>query len=411
MAGEQKATARALLSAATAATAADVDLALTTAGEGTQAISRTFTAAPGASSIVVRYRFITSEVPGGYFGSKYNDYFSVAIRSQSGGGATAEGNSMNGLGLGAFDGSGATAWREVSLPVNANGDTVQVDLAVANVADGLYDSQLVVDAVTQPLRITADKQTACPNETITFTPEGSPNGTITWAGGGNPATGSGQSFKTRYASSGQQTVQATAKDGNSTRTASKTIPIKEASGAAWVARYPTSTNTADLVAPFAGRVNAFLAALSAGGATMSISATLRPPERAYLMHYSYRIALQNLDPAAVPPMAGVSICWLHRDTNGNPDLSASRAAAQAMVNGYQLVHLPALNSRHTVGRAIDVNISWTGNLTVNDNAGNPVTITTTPRTGADNAELHTLGDGYGVHKLAGDPPHWSDDGH
>ncbi|MBW7886348.1 MAG: hypothetical protein H3C34_27725, partial [Caldilineaceae bacterium] len=110
----------------------------------------------GAKHVTVRYRFITSEVPGGYFGTKYNDYFSVSIRSQSGGGFVSEANSMNGLGLGAFDANGATQWRETSLPVNKEGDTIQVDVTVANVADDLLDSQVVVDLVKEPkLAITA----------------------------------------------------------------------------------------------------------------------------------------------------------------------------------------------------------------------------------------------------------------
>ncbi|RIH88099.1 hypothetical protein [Calidithermus roseus] len=141
--------------AATAPQADDMDLVLNTSGEGPQSISRTFTIKPGTKNVTVRYRFITSEVPGGYFGTKYNDYFSVSIRSQKGGGAVAESNSMNGLGLSAFDASGATAWREQDLPVDEEGDTIQVDLTVANVADDLLDSQVVMDIVEEKkLKIT-----------------------------------------------------------------------------------------------------------------------------------------------------------------------------------------------------------------------------------------------------------------
>jgi hypothetical protein len=60
-----------------------------------------------------------------------------------------EANSMNSLGLGEFDGAGATPWREATLPVSSEGDTFQIDLTIANVADGLFDSQLVVDVVEQ----------------------------------------------------------------------------------------------------------------------------------------------------------------------------------------------------------------------------------------------------------------------
>lgn len=137
-----------LSAAAAAADPTDNDLTLATSGEGEQAISRTFATDPAVTGVRVRYRFITTEVPGGYFGTKFNDYFRVAVRTQGGGGAAAEANSMNGLGLGEFDfASGATAWREVTLNIDQPGDVTQVDLAVANVADGQLDSRVVVDSV------------------------------------------------------------------------------------------------------------------------------------------------------------------------------------------------------------------------------------------------------------------------
>lgn len=128
---------------------ADFDLALDTAGEGQQSISRTFDVEAGVKSVTVRYRFITSEVPGGWFGSEFNDFYNVAVRSSRASGAVSNGNSMNGLGLAAFDGGGATGWSESELPVDPQGDTVRVDLAVANVADGLFGSRVVVDVVEE----------------------------------------------------------------------------------------------------------------------------------------------------------------------------------------------------------------------------------------------------------------------
>jgi len=127
--------------------ASDFDLVLNTAGEGQQSISRTFNVEEGVKSISVRYRFITSEVPGGYFGSEFNDFFNVSVRTQQNGGSIFNGNSMNGLGLATFDAGGATDWYETELEIPEGGDTVQVNLAVANVADGLLDSQVVIDAV------------------------------------------------------------------------------------------------------------------------------------------------------------------------------------------------------------------------------------------------------------------------
>ena len=50
------------------------------------------------------------------------------------------------------------------------------------------------------------------------------------------------------------------------------------SGPQWVSQFRESTSTDDLVDPFRGNVNRFLAALSTAGATVSIATTLRPPE-------------------------------------------------------------------------------------------------------------------------------------
>lgn len=126
----------------------DKILRLSTSGEGLQSISRTFIPEPDVSTVVVRYKFVTSEVPGGYFGTKYNDYYSLTLRSHAGQ-VKIDSNSMNNLGLAAFDANGATAWRELALPVNPNGDTVQIIAGVANIGDGSYDSQLLIDYVKE----------------------------------------------------------------------------------------------------------------------------------------------------------------------------------------------------------------------------------------------------------------------
>lgn len=133
--------------AITAAAEPDFDLRLTTSGEGQQKISRTFEVEDGVKSITVRYRFITSEVPGGWFGSEFNDFYNVSIRTVKAGGSVKAGNSMNGLGLAAFDANGATGWVETELAVAEGGDTVQVDIAVANVADQYFNSQVIVDGI------------------------------------------------------------------------------------------------------------------------------------------------------------------------------------------------------------------------------------------------------------------------
>lgn len=180
--------------------------------------------------------------------------------------------------------------------------------------------------------------------------------------------------------------------------------MAELSGSAWVARFPTSTNTTDLTRDFRTKVDAFIASLQAGGASVSISATLRPPERAYLMHYSWKIARENFDVLNVPSMSGVNIDWVHRTVTNTVNAGASRVAASQMVAGYGIVFAPALTSRHSEGRAIDMTITQYSGKAFQDFSGKSTRIN-------NSSELHVLGATFGVHKLASDPPHWSDDGH
>ena len=153
-----------------------------------------------------------------------------------------------------------------------------------------------------------------------------------------------------------------------------------------------------------------MAALNDSGATVRIADTLRPPQRVYLMYWSFAISNEKQNPAKVPLMDGVDIQWVHIDSDGNPDPTASVLAAAQMVAGYGIVFKPALTSRHTQGLAIDMSITWQGNLSIRNAVGDLVVITSSPRNGS-NSDLWSAGVTYGVIKLATDPPHWSSDGH
>ncbi len=161
---------------------------------------------------------------------------------------------------------------------------------------------------------------------------------------------------------------------------------------------------------FRAKCDAFLAAINAAGGTVTINATLRPPKRAYLMHWSFVINTGEVDPEDVPPHSGVDIEWVHRKANGSPDRPASRAAAAAMVNGYGIAHKPALTSLHIFGKAIDMSIRWSGNLQIKKKNGTKAPINSLPRSGL-NHELWAVGATYGVIKLPSDPPHRSSTGH
>jgi len=181
------------------------------------------------------------------------------------------------------------------------------------------------------------------------------------------------------------------------------------SGKEWVSKFPTSTSLGDLKGTFASSANKFIDALKAAGAKVDISATLRPAQRAYLMHWSYLIA-HGTDPSKVPAMSGVDIEWVYKDKAGKPDTAASKKAAKEMADAYDIAYEPALKSRHTEGAAIDMDISWSGELTIATADGKSATIKSSPRDGGKK-ELQEVGAGYGVIKLKSDPPHWSSDGH
>jgi len=185
---------------------------------------------------------------------------------------------------------------------------------------------------------------------------------------------------------------------------------QEPSGIVWVDRFPTSRSTDALVDGFRQKCDAFLAALQQAGANVTINATLRPPERAYLMHWSFVINTSEVDPDDVPEHAGVEIEWVHRKPNGSSDLAASRAAAAAMVHGYDIAHRPSLTSLHIFGKAIDMSVAWNGTLNIKQKDGATKAIGSQPRSGL-NHELWAVGATYGVLKLSSDPPHWSSTGH
>lgn len=113
---------------------------IATGGEGETTDEHAFRTQSGVTAVRVRYRFTTSEVPGGYFGSRYNDYYRVVVQTAKG--SVVETKTMNELGLAAFDGGGRTRWREQTLHVDPKGPPVVFRGAVANVGDGEYDSGL-----------------------------------------------------------------------------------------------------------------------------------------------------------------------------------------------------------------------------------------------------------------------------
>ena len=179
------------------------------------------------------------------------------------------------------------------------------------------------------------------------------------------------------------------------------------SGREWVNQFPTSRSLDDLKPPFRAPAKAFVAALQAAGATVKINATLRPPERGFLMHWAFMIARMGFSAAKVPADSNIDINWVHATAMG------SKQAAEEMVVDYGIARMPSLTSLHYQGLAIDMSVSWTGALTIKNKAGANVQVTSAPRSG-ENSDLIRVGAGYGVVKALPqlkDPPHWSFNGH
>lgn len=181
------------------------------------------------------------------------------------------------------------------------------------------------------------------------------------------------------------------------------VLARELSGAHWTSRFPTSNSLAELTSAFRVCVERFIQSLEAGGASVAIRATYRPKERAYLMHWSYRVGREAFSPAGIPSMEGVDIEWAHKAADGLVDLAASRAAAQAMVSAFDIVYRPALASRHTERRAIDMTITNYLRKTFIDGRNRSCLV-------ERDTDLFEVGRSFGVIKLLSDRPHWSDDG-
>ncbi len=186
------------------------------------------------------------------------------------------------------------------------------------------------------------------------------------------------------------------------------------SGLSWIGWANTnaanSTDIEQLEATFRQNVKDFKAALEAAGATVSVNDTKRSDKRAYLFHWSWKISLDKCKASDATAMAGVDITWDHGDD------AKSKAGAQEMVTGFGLAvppsstDAPSLTSRHIEGKAIDMDITWTGNIKVKNKAGLEVEVAFNANPNA-NTVLHTIGATYGVIKRTSDAPHWSTDGH
>jgi hypothetical protein len=135
----------------------------------------------------------------------------------------------------------------------------------------------------------------------------------------------------------------------------QTSPIWRYSGVDWCNEFKEPVEEEDklnaLVEPFKTPAINFIEKLRSEGFLVNVTSTRRPPERAYLMHYAWRIVEENMAPQSVPTMNGVYIIWDHGD------LAKSKRAAQEMFDKYKLVAKPSLTSKHIEGKAMDITIT------------------------------------------------------
>lgn len=294
----------------------------------------------------------------------------------------------------------------------------------------------VADRCPGPIKVEPAKP--CPNEKVKFTLEGAPDDLeVKWSGAGYPATGTGKTFTTQFRNHGTFPVSATW-NGSGSGNETAYVTVNELSGAQWPDKpeYPKSSDPATLKEPFKPNLEEFLKVLKpalkkAKSTYFKITSTYRPPERAYLMHWSWRIAKKDFDPSKAGTHPNVPICWSHRKMDGTIDRKKSKEAATEMLKPLDIAGLktvPALKGRHTQGHAIDMVFDWQGNLEIKPRKGPIKTIDSTPRSGM-NQDLWKVAATYGVEKFfhwvpkpppnacepgatwAGcDEPHWSTDG-
>lgn len=199
----------------------------------------------------------------------------------------------------------------------------------------------------------------------------------------------------------------------------KKKPTKTKSGKYWVTWANQNAKNSKLVSKlnsdFKKKYDAFSKALTDAGATIKIKSTKRHKNRAYLFHWCWKISLGKLSTTKIsniPKQTGVNIEWDHGDDK------KSKAAAKEMRVKFGLATptspkpskvAPSLSSNHIAGKAIDIEITWTGKIKVQNKSGKKVEITYMTNV-KKNKKLHAIGKSYGVIKHLTDTPHWSHTG-
>ncbi len=130
------------------------------------------------------------------------------------------------------------------------------------------------------------------------------------------------------------------------------------SGASWYDRanslgWSNSTDFASLDPTWGAKCQTFVEGLRASGASVEITAGLRHPKRAKLMHYAWNVSRGAKTPEEANTDCqadGIDINWDHGD------LATSKSEAGKLKSAFALVAEPSLTSNHIRGKAVDMNI-------------------------------------------------------
>lgn len=168
----------------------------------------------------------------------------------------------------------------------------------------------------------------------------------------------------------------------------------ELSGPSWAGRFRDSSSVGALSGTFRNHVSAFIAAMRHAGIKVRPITTLRPAERAFLMHYSWLIAHRKLSPLRVPHFHAdrhhgpVAICWVHVGAHG-ANIHASIVAARKLATALGVVSMhgaPLLTTLRTEGLSIVMSTTWTSRkITITDATRHRVTIRSAPHNGLNKA--------------------------
>jgi|GEM_PF-2476759 len=216
----------------------------------------------------------------------------------------------------------------------------------------------------------------------------------------------------------------------------------------WAAKteFKASTNLATLKPDFKTKVEEFQTALTDAGASYTVNETRRFPARTFLLYWCVRIAKTSTNTSAVSEYITLAKEQLNNEGQKSPgeviiraraaDLQRlaeypdvpikwshpteadTKAGAEAMraVGNYSVVAPPG-KSNHIDGNALDMNVSWSGNISIKKKGATVKTlINTEPRRfskgeGLKNEQMVEVGTSYGVINYgSGDEIHWSKTG-